>query len=198
MFASLLVAAYFLIAYLPITGFLTRGLERLDVLKSCPAVVVLGSAAFKDQTLTSNAQERLIKGYGILRQGFATCLVLTRPHPPATPWDGAVRRQMQELKLDYPLEVVGPAHDTHDEAVAVAQIAQARGWHTVILVTQAWHMRRAAAAFEKAGLHVICAPASEAGYDSTTFDGPGDRLAGFRNWLHEEIGYLDYRFRGWV
>jgi uncharacterized SAM-binding protein YcdF (DUF218 family) len=196
--ASVLVVAYFLIAYVPITGFLTRRLVRQDPLKSCPAVVVLGSLAFNDQTLSSGIQDRLVTGYTILRQGYAPRLILTRPYPPATPWDGAVRRQMEELKLDYPLDVVGPVHDTHDEAVAIAQLAQERGWHTVILVTHPWHMRRAAAAFEKAGLHVICAPCAESGYDFTTFDGPGDRLAGFRNWLHEGIGYLDYRWRGWV
>jgi uncharacterized SAM-binding protein YcdF (DUF218 family) len=196
--AGFLTMIYLLVAFVPVTGFLMQGLKRQDALKPCPAVVVLGSNAFKDQTLGSDEQERLIKAYEILRQGWAASIVLTRPCPPATPWDGAVRREMEELKLDYPVDVVGPVRDTHDEAVATARLARERGWDTIILVTQPWHMRRAAAAFEKAGLRVFCAPCSEGNYDATNLDGPGDRIAGFHDWLHEETGYLYYRVRGWV
>ena len=74
------------------------------------------------------------------------------------------------------MEEVGPVSNTHDEAVAVAMLARQRGWGQIILVTHPWHMRRAAAAFEKAGVRVICSPCPERSYDLQIMDGPADRL----------------------
>jgi uncharacterized SAM-binding protein YcdF (DUF218 family) len=68
----------------------------------------------------------------------------------------------------------------------------------VILVTQPWHMRRAAGVFEKAGLKVICTPCVEGHYDLTNLDSPSPRLLAFRDWAHEAIGYQVYRLRGWL
>jgi uncharacterized SAM-binding protein YcdF (DUF218 family) len=110
----------------------------------------------------------------------------------------AAREQMRDLGLHFPVEVVGPVRNTHDEAVAVSELARQRGWGQVILVTHPWHMRRAAAAFEKAGVKVICVPCVESQYDLGTFDTAGDRLAAFRFWVHETGGYLWYKLRGWV
>ena len=194
----LIVSALLVISYTPLMRALRGGLERRDDLRPCQAVVVLGSMSFADGTPEGQLQQRLLRGYALLRQGYASSLVLTRPAEPAIPWDEAARRQMQELRISAEVEVVGPVRNTHDEAVAAASLARQRGWSCVILVTQPWHMRRAAAAFEKAGLHVLCSPASEARYDWTTLHGPGDKLGCFRDWLHEFLGYRFYRFRGWI
>jgi uncharacterized SAM-binding protein YcdF (DUF218 family) len=105
---------------------------------------------------------------------------------------------MQALGLDYPVDEVGPVFNTHDEAVAVAALARQRGWHRVILVTHLWHMRRAAAVFEKAGLPVLCAPCDEAQYDLKALNTSDARLHAFRDWLHEIVGIAVYRLRGWT
>ena len=105
---------------------------------------------------------------------------------------------MRELGLDYPVDVVGPVSNTHDEAQAVAELMRSRGWDKVILVTHPWHMRRAAAAMEKAGVHVICSPCTEGRHDLSTLDGSNSRIAGFRYWIYESLGYWSYRRRGWV
>ena len=44
--------------------------------------------------------------------------------------------------------------DTADEAGAVAALARERGWKSVILVTSAWHMPRAARMFRWAGVPI--------------------------------------------
>jgi uncharacterized SAM-binding protein YcdF (DUF218 family) len=47
---------------------------------------------------------------------------------------------------------------THEEAVECARILRARGQRKVVLVTEAFHMRRAAGSFRKQGIEVIEAP----------------------------------------
>jgi len=196
--AATLVVAVAVVAYTPLARLLLRQLERRDAPAHAPAVVVLGAFVQKDGTLSSDMQDRLVAGYSVLGRGEADTLVLTWPASPAQPWDPAAREQMRDWGLRFPLEVVGPVRNTHDEALAVAELARKRGWGRVILVTHAWHMRRAAAAFEKAGLNVICVPCVEGRYDFGTLDGADDRLQAFDIWLHEEVGYLVYKRKGWI
>jgi len=105
---------------------------------------------------------------------------------------------MQDLGMDYPVDQTGPVTDTHNESLEVARIARDHGWNRIILVTQSWHMRRAAALFERAGLTVIRVPCGDSTYDTQNPSDPSDRLTAFRDWLHETVGYGVYRMRGWL
>ena len=89
--------------------------------------------------------------------------------------------------------------DTRENARFSAEMLQAAGLRRVLLVTSAWHMPRAVAAFERAGLIVIPAP--------TGFVAPvRDPMVGLTpSWhalrdaglaLHEWAGRLVYAVRG--
>lgn len=87
---------------------------------------------------------------------------------------------------------------TYENAVLTARLLKADKVTTIVLVTQAWHMRRALWSFERAGLHAIPYPAP------STYD-ENDRLADYlpnigaleRSYhaLHEAIGLAYYRLR---
>jgi uncharacterized SAM-binding protein YcdF (DUF218 family) len=105
---------------------------------------------------------------------------------------------MGHLGMKQEVLAVGPVVNTHDEAVAVARLAAERGWKRVIVVTSPTHTRRACAAFERAGLAVVCTPATETQYNAEALEGPDDRLRAFEALGHEWIGLLVYRLRGWI
>jgi uncharacterized SAM-binding protein YcdF (DUF218 family) len=109
----------------------------------------------------------------------------------------AVKPRQEVLSL-------GICADTHDEALKVAALAQKRGWQRLILVTSAAHMSRAHATFAKAGLATQAVPCD---YVSSYhrigsvrwFHLPGyGSMHGFDVWLHELLGTLLYRLRGWM
>jgi uncharacterized SAM-binding protein YcdF (DUF218 family) len=87
---------------------------------------------------------------------------------------------------------------TYENAVLTAKLLKADNVTTIVLITQAWHMRRALWSFERAGLHAIPYPAP------LTYD-ENDRLADYlpsigaleRSYhaLHEAIGLAYYRLR---
>lgn len=198
--AGAVALLYCLVAYTPIVRPLILSLERRDVPASAPAVIVLGSRVNTDGNLGADTQERFLAGYKVLRAGLASRLVITDPaqDPGTLHWNAAVEAQMRQLGLNYPIDLAGPVVNTHDEAVATAKLARERGWTQVVLVTHPWHMKRAAAAFEKAGLHVICTPCNEGHFDLSTLTLPTDRVNAFRIWLRETVGYRVYQWRGWV
>lgn len=99
---------------------------------------------------------------------------------------------------------VGLCRDTRDEAVKSAALAGERGWRRVALVTSAWHMRRAEAAYRSAGLEVVPVACDFAGMAAVAADGrvpvlpssEGMRAVYF--WLTEMAGRVYYRWRGWL
>jgi uncharacterized SAM-binding protein YcdF (DUF218 family) len=186
------------VGYSPLVGALMPGLIRRDPPRPAPAVVVLSSMLQRDGTLSSSSQERLVHGYELLGEGHARRLVVTRLAWRPYSYVPAVSAQMRRLHLDCPIDEVGPVRNTHDEAVAVTRLARERGWDRVLLVTHPWHMRRAAALFEKAGLAVICSPCAEGRYELQRLDSFPGRLAAFRDWAHEAVGLWIYRRRGWI
>jgi uncharacterized SAM-binding protein YcdF (DUF218 family) len=193
-----LILLLLLVEYSPLAAELRKGWSRTDPLAQAPAVVVLAGNAHTDGTLSSAALDRIFEGYLVLRGNYAPRLILTRAQTEQGSWTAIVRRQMNELNIHYPIDVVGPVVNTHDEACAVAALAKQNGWDRVILVTSPWHMRRAAAVFESAGIHVICRPCVESSYDYANLSTPGDRLRFIGDWLHEAIGIAEYRWRGWI
>ena len=92
------------------------------------------------------------------------------------------------------------SRDTAGNARESARQLSQAGIDRVVLVTQAYHMRRAAAAFEAAGLRVIPAPHGFMG--NVHVDGPGSFVpsaGAIRTaWLawHELVGLVWYRLRG--
>ena len=193
-----LCALWLVLGYTPIMTVPVRSLVVRDRLERVEAVVVLSSDIHPSGALTNAAQTRLLKGYELLRSGYARTLVLTRLPRPKKSYVPAVREQLRVFGMDYPIAETGEVTNTHDEALKVSALARARGWKKVILVSDPTHMKRSKAVFARAGLPVICAPSETREYDLPTLENPNDRVMAFRSWLWEVVGYQVYRFRGWI
>jgi uncharacterized SAM-binding protein YcdF (DUF218 family) len=192
--AALLLAVSYL---LPIPRLAT-GWQRADTLPRLEVVVALSADVRWDGVPDARGQIRLLRAYELLGAGHARRLVITRVAPPRPSTLAAVRTQLARLGLNCPVEEVGPVTNTHDEALAVAALARKRGWKRILLVSEPLHLRRAAAVFEAAGLTPYCAPSPPHSYNPTTLNAPTTRWALFGELLHETIGYMVYRRRGWI
>jgi uncharacterized SAM-binding protein YcdF (DUF218 family) len=196
--AGLVSVIILVVAYTPLVPPLIRSYVRKDALRPVQAVVVLSSDVQEDGEMTDAAQIRILRGYEVLQEGLAKELVITRlPRPKKSSLE-AVQQQMRRLRMDFPIHETGDVRNTRDEALEVAYLAQKQGWDEVILVSDGSHLKRAGAAFEKAGLKVLCSPCPERYYDLRTLNEPDERLIAFREWLWEAIGYQVYKFRGWL
>lgn len=76
-------------------------------------------------------------------------------------------------ELGVPAEAIvrqpGATRNTREEAAAAARLIRERGWTRVGVLTSAWHMRRALALFERAGVHGVPLAADHRG--SLQWDG---------------------------
>ena len=92
------------------------------------------------------------------------------------------------------------SRSTHENAMFSAQVLRQHGAQRVVLVVEARSMLRAEACFRREGIEVVAAP-SRFRYLSATVEDwiPGwQAVQGNEITLHETVGLLWYRLRGWI
>ena len=217
--AALAVFIY-IIGATPLPDALLRSLEnpyvgvKLDALPACDAVVMLGGALDPSRHEVGGlhltiAADRIVAALEMIRLGKAPVLVCGGS---GVNVDGVekveadlFKKALIERRVPVP-EIISLGHcaNTRDEATRTHTLAQQRGWRRVLLVTSAAHLRRATATFRTLGIEVVPVPCN---FFTTlsiqrtrSFIGI-PRLVGFEKvavWMHENIGWWDYRRRGWI
>ena len=182
---------------------------------ACDAALVLGGCADPSPYeaggvhLTS-AADRLLMGIEVVRTGKAPVLVLGGGwmfiNGQQKAEADAVKAWLTSWNLPADREIVslGATADTRDEALHFAALAKQRGWHRVLLVTSASHMRRAAAVYRAIGIDPVPVPcnflaAAEPLPRWIPVGIPG--VTGFERfgvWTHEIAGWAIYSRRGWL
>jgi uncharacterized SAM-binding protein YcdF (DUF218 family) len=185
-------------------------LARIGDPSNSQAIVILGGGIRHDgrekpyaNNLNSRTAQRVHYGAYLAKNSSLPVLVSGGVVPSTQVSEASVMARV--LKDDYSVQVKwleDKSLDTYGNARESAAVLKAAGINRIVLVTQAFHMRRSALVFEAQGLQVLKAPVgfmggngadlslawlpSASGIESTY-------LAG-----HEAIGLLLYRLRGWI
>ena len=201
-------------AYLLSTLEKPYAVEDLTALSKCDAVVVLGGGHSYVSTAPFNiemhdAADRILMATELVRLGKGQALVIGggeyssggSPRP-----EGELLQNWLETWKPFtqPIHVLEKNRHTRDEAVNTAALAKEQGWKKIILVTSAWHMRRSEALYKEVGFEVIPVGTDFAGTSALethwTFY-PVPFNSGFSHlalYLHEQVGWLYYKLRGWI
>jgi uncharacterized SAM-binding protein YcdF (DUF218 family) len=187
------------IFYSPLADYLVASLAVSADARPAPAIVVLTAFVTDDGVLTEPAMRRTLAAARLYREGLSPLLIITGGRA-----NGRPDRQDADFMAAFAEELGVPASailiekqstDTHTSAVEVARLSRARGIAHVLLVSDAVHLRRAAAAFRAQHLPVSAIPADPWLLD---WEGPQIRLRKFRAGIHEYGGMLYYRWKGWI
>jgi uncharacterized SAM-binding protein YcdF (DUF218 family) len=174
-------------------------------LKTAGAIVVLGSGRRLDaveygsDTLNGRSLERL--RYGAFLHRASGLPILVSGGKPGGGTLAEARIMQRILQREYNISTVwieDASLTTQENAHFSAALLKRQRVHRVVLVTHAWHLRRAVPLFEAQGLSVIPAGIQ---FSSTRIDSLFDLLpttAGLRDStfaLHEWLGILWYKLR---
>jgi len=214
------VVLIFLIGSTPLVDGIVARAERpqaladINRLAEADVVLALGGGFYLSENETlgfslSSGGCRVLTAVELVRRGKATALVLGGSAPLAGKPGMVAASLVQSWILASGLTTVavtnlGLCANTHDEALRFKELSAQRGWRKVILVTSALHMPRSVAVFAAQGITVVpvaCdfqvygVPSVQSGFS------PFPRQARFHLlslYLHERIGCLVYRWRGWL
>jgi uncharacterized SAM-binding protein YcdF (DUF218 family) len=165
-------AVLYLFSVEPVANELTRLAEagvrstvRPEVVYD--AAIVLGggidpaASIGSGETELNAAGDRVVAGYALFQSGRVRNLMLSAGGPdPAEPveadWAATLWRRLGVPGDRIVLE--RESRNTRENARWSVRVVRERGWKTLVLVTSAMHMPRAAATFRKAGLDVDLLP----------------------------------------
>lgn len=217
-----LCVALMLIGSTPLPEHLLARLEkpyRENTIANAPkadVVVVLGGfidpSAHDAFGFTLNgAADRIVTGVELLRAGKSANLLIgggpsiTDGKPSSEGID--VEGWLRKWNVVPGAEVIGlPAcQNTRQEAIELKRLMEERKWKSVILVTSASHMNRARATFRKHGIDphpVACdfeaLPAVENERANWRIVPIMDHLHSWNVCVHEAVGAIYYKLRGWI
>jgi len=196
-------------------NFLTDMLEKgyvpraMSVVPEADAIVLLGGATRGDTHMGTTADlnqraDRLVYAVALYKANKAPVVLVsggsaTGARPEA--------KQIRDLLLimgvpSSRILLENVSRNTRENAQFSAQILKSRDMRRILLVTSAYHMRRAQALFEAEGLTVIPAPTDFQRLVAKQIIPPWlptvDRLHQSTDALHEFVGLLVYRLQGWI
>lgn len=175
------------------------------------AIVVLGgdvgipSAPRVTSQLNGN---RLIHAYRLYQAGKAPVILISGgnvfPQEGLEPEAVYSRRLLEEFGVPPgAILLESDSRNTHENAVRTRKILGAIGIDQILLVTSGFHMKRAVLTFEKSGFDVIPSPSgiSVVDYAQPQLLDWWPSLGNLKKaqiLIHEKIGLMVYRIRGWT
>lgn len=184
-------------------GYLVAGLQKYppidsSQLASCQAIVVLGGGIYRDapeyksDTIGYVSLERL--RYALyLRKLSGLPVLATGGAPEGGLAEALTMRNSAEEDFGNEVHWVEEnSMDTSSSASLSSSILKQHGVKRVALVSHAWHLNRAVANFEAAGLEVVPAPMgfSRPAVDALSFLPSASALAASSRAMHEWLGIL--------
>ena len=168
------------------------------------AIVILGGDLLRTEGRPHSLPgfltlDRLREGAALYRRTRLPILVTGGTVQPDRPPVALIMADSLRNDFQVPVSWVEDASiDTWENAEFTAEILQQRGIHSVYVVTQGWHMRRAMLAFHHAGLIATAVPTSiDTPFDPIPWDLPPRASAWQWSYyaLHEWIGCAWYAIR---
>jgi uncharacterized SAM-binding protein YcdF (DUF218 family) len=191
-----LLALWVVVAFTPISPALAAGLVRSEVIEPADAVFVSFAALSPGELSRAEQRSRLLLGVELVARGKAPLLVVPEGDALRT---GAVAEAMQLLGVgEEKLLTLRGGHSTHEEALALARLYRERKWALVTVVTSPLHSSRAGACLARQGVTALLAPSEETRFDVVRLSSAADRIGAFGSVIHELMGRLVYRLRGWI
>ena len=204
----------------PLPTLLLSNLEKPYVVRDfkeipyCDAIVVLGgghrlSAHDIFGFELADAGDRILTGMELMRQHKGKTLVVggapVRVGDQKQDSAEFLKRWFYTWQMpNAPILTLGGSPNTRAEALYVQKLAAQHRWQKVILVTSAYHMRRAEAVFKNLGLTVVpvgCdfrAQGLSIPEDRVSYVPNLDRFIQMHLFLHETVGWWIYSWRGWT
>lgn len=190
-----LVLGFLTVAFTPLANALAARLNVPSRIEAAGAIVVLGAGIEDARTLSPISLRRTIQGIRLYRRGLAPAIIFSGGQAGQEAAEAGLMAALA-IELGIPFGVIWTetrSSDTWTEALEVARLAQPKGIKKILLVTDRFHMRRASAAFERAGFEVL--PASgDAALENVRK--PEGRLILMRQVCLEAFARLYYWVRG--
>lgn len=199
--AILVVLALFLvylIIFTPLNAWLTLPLTADEPVRQADGIIVLGGGLRRDGMLGQIGRERVLQGAMLWADEYAPTILMSGGLVQGTTYYEAEEMAAFAAGLGVPYEQVyieKQSTSTEENARLSKPLIIHAGWESALLVTSAYHTRRACQVFRKQRIPVTCIAADR---DIIPRVSPLDRLSEFKNIIREYGATLYYTYKGYI
>jgi uncharacterized SAM-binding protein YcdF (DUF218 family) len=152
----------YLLSIEPVKDVLYKPLEEAYPVPSKPegdAIVVLGGGAYNTGILKEDSTKRLLTGFVLHKQTDLPIILSGGASIGALPEAESMKGLLLTLGVDKgKIYTEVNSKDTEENAQEVKKLCKRLGCKKIILMTSAYHMKRAVLSFQKVGLEVVPYP----------------------------------------
>jgi uncharacterized SAM-binding protein YcdF (DUF218 family)/glycosyltransferase involved in cell wall biosynthesis len=185
--------------YTPLVWWIAEPLRLSSAPQAADAIVVFAGGVGESGNAGTGVQERVARAVDLYRGGYAPTIVFSSGYV-FTLREAEVMKAIA-VSEGVPAEAIvleEAAANTYENVRNSSQIARARGWSRVLLVSSPYHMLRATRTWHKVAPEINVTPAPPAESQFYLRDGRGASLEQIRGIVHEYAAILVYWLRGWA
>ncbi len=196
--ALIVVAVSGLLFKSAFTWWVAEPLKIAEPAHHTDAIVVLAGGVGESGKAGGGYQERVKRAVDLYAAGMAPRMIFSSGYAFAFK-EAEVMRELAVANGIPPEAIVleTKARNTHENIAYVKEILAREGWHSVLLVSSPYHMRRALLAFRKTApeVQVTPVPVPESQFYAHE---RGASLEQIRGILHEYVAIVAYWWSGWI
>ncbi|MCX7724194.1 MAG: YdcF family protein [Thermodesulfovibrio sp.] len=160
LFSALFV---YLISIEPVKDFLLYPLEKsysVSEKLDADAIVILGGGFYSIESFKEDTANRLLTGYRVYKKTKLPIIVSGGVVDRKIPESTVMANMLRELGVENNKIIEeNKSRDTAQNALYVYEICKEKAFKRLILITSAYHMKRAVKLFQKTGVEVLPYPA---------------------------------------
>jgi uncharacterized SAM-binding protein YcdF (DUF218 family) len=155
-----LIVVFLVSVFTPFWNMAAEYLAMPEVIQKADAIVVLGAGILEDGTLGDESLRRMVHGIDLFNRGLAPVIIFLGPSNGASSSEAEVRRSFA-IRVGVPPDriiAISNVQNTREESEQVALTLSKSNSKSILLVTEALHIRRAMGLFDRAGVRSYPAP----------------------------------------
>jgi glycosyltransferase involved in cell wall biosynthesis/uncharacterized SAM-binding protein YcdF (DUF218 family) len=200
-------SVYLLLFYTPFVWWCAQPLRIVEPPRRADVIVVFAGGVGESGQPGQGYEERVAWAVELYRQGLAPRLVFSSGYTYAFHEPDVMKAVAVALGvLPEAILVETRSTTTHQNVVFTNQLLEAHGWDDALMVSSPYHMRRARLVWHRVApaKRVTCVPVPDSRFYRHGRDARGRRtwrqadVAQIRAILHEYLGILYYKLRGWL
>jgi len=196
--AITLAATYFIVFHTQFVWWLAEPLKMSDRPRPADAIVVFAGGAGESGQAGGGYQERVKQAVDLYRAGFAPRMIFSTGFV-FTFQEGNLMRSLA-MENGVPADVIvleTQAANTYENVARSRQILTANNWHSALIVSSPYHMRRAMMTWHKVApdIEVVATPVPSSQFYLHTGGPTAEQIRGL---LQEYAAIALYWWRGWL
>ncbi|MFC1687221.1 YdcF family protein [Patescibacteria group bacterium] len=188
----------FIIGFTPLNEWISVPLTHEDKLQNADVIIVLGSGLHDNGSLTPNGQERVLQGAILLEQSYGSMMLMSGGQYENTSYYESEQMSLHAQSLGVPETYIITEREstsTYENALFSKEIMAENMWEDALVVTSAFHSKRACNVFKAQNISVTCIPADP---DLVPRISLIDRLVDFWSIMREYGATMYYSMKGYI